>query len=145
MVRAAQTIERRHEPTNGVLAMQGAVVAFALQDAGVKWLLQFYALPELLALRSAIILIFTGIFLACRGRLWATCRLEQPLPVFGRGALIAGAFLCYFTALTYMPLADVMAIFFAVPILESVLSGPLLGEAVGWRRYLAILSALLEC
>lgn len=139
MTSAVRSIERRHEPASGALAMQVAVLAFALQDAGVKWLLQFYPLSELLALRSGIVLVFAGVFLGLRGQLRAVCRIDHPLPVFGRGFLIVGAFLSYFTALAYMPLADVMAIFFAVPILQSVLSGPLLGEAVGWRHYLAIL------
>lgn len=37
-----------------------------------------------------------------------------------------------------MPLADVVAIFFAVPLIQAVLSWSLLGEAVGWRRISAI-------
>jgi len=138
MAVSSRGAERRHEPVNGALAMQGAVIAFTLQDAGVKWLLQTLPLPEVLALRSGTVLLLVGLYLAARGQLRSVARLDRPWQVFGRGALIVGAFLCYFTALTYMPLADVVAIFFAAPLIQSLLSWPLLGEAVGWRRQLAI-------
>jgi len=39
---------------------------------------------------------------------------------------------------TYLPLADVMAFWMAAPIYVAALSPFLLGERVGWRRWLAI-------
>jgi drug/metabolite transporter (DMT)-like permease len=36
-----------------------------------------------------------------------------------------------------MPMAEAIAIFFVEPLILTLLSGPLLGERVGWRRYLA--------
>ena len=129
--------ERRNEPVNGALVMQAAVIAFTVQDAGMKWLLQSYALPELLAIRAGLVLVVVVAVLAVRRELRPTLRLSRPGPVFGRALLILGAFVCYFTALTHMPLADVVAIFFAAPLIQAALSWPLLGEAVGWRRTLA--------
>lgn len=55
----------------------------------------------------------------------------------GRGALIALATLFFFTALTELPVADAMAIFFVEPMILTLLSGPVLGERIGWRRYAA--------
>ena len=55
-----------------------------------------------------------------------------------RGALIALATLCFFTGLAWLPLADAIAIFFIEPLLVTLLSALLLGEAVGWRRLSAI-------
>ena len=37
-----------------------------------------------------------------------------------------------------MPLADVYAIHFAGPLFLTALSGPMLGEPVGWRRWSAV-------
>lgn len=54
-----------------------------------------------------------------------------------RGVLIGIATVCFMTALRYMPLADAVAIFFIEPMLLTILGGLLLGEQVGWRRYLA--------
>lgn len=56
-----------------------------------------------------------------------------------RGVLIAAATTCFFTALTVMPLADNIAIFFVEPLILSLLAGVLLKEGIGWRRIAAIL------
>jgi S-adenosylmethionine uptake transporter len=54
-----------------------------------------------------------------------------------RGALVALSTLFFFAALAVMPMADTIAIFFIEPLILTLLSGPLLGEQVGWRRLLA--------
>ena len=65
----------------------------------------------------------------------------MPPGVFGlhlvRGVLIGIATVCFMTALKYMPIADAIAIFFVEPMFLTILGGLLLGEQVGWRRYLA--------
>jgi S-adenosylmethionine uptake transporter len=55
-----------------------------------------------------------------------------------RGALIAAATLLFFSGLAYLPIADAISIFFIEPLLVTLLSAILLGEAVGWRRLSAI-------
>ena len=41
-------------------------------------------------------------------------------------------------AFTHLPLAEVYSLFFLSPLLVTILSIPILGESVGWRRGLAI-------
>lgn len=55
-----------------------------------------------------------------------------------RGFFIAAATLCFFTALTRLPLADALAIFFIEPLLLTLLSPLFLGETLGWRRLTAV-------
>lgn len=55
-----------------------------------------------------------------------------------RGVLLAGAALLFFVSVKYMPLADVFAIYFVEPFILTCLSAVILGEKVGWRRWLAI-------
>lgn len=55
-----------------------------------------------------------------------------------RGALHAAASLAFFTAVKYMPLADVFAIYFVEPFLLTMMSALFLGEKVGWMRWSAI-------
>src|SRR5690606_5792265 len=43
-----------------------------------------------------------------------------------------------FLAMRYLPLTVTSAIQFTSPLIICALSGPLLGERVGWRRWLAI-------
>ena len=56
---------------------------------------------------------------------------------FLRGLLIAIATICFITALSKMPIADAISIFFVEPMILTVLGGLVLGEQVGWRRYVA--------
>ncbi|MBP0483195.1 DMT family transporter [Sagittula salina] len=46
--------------------------------------------------------------------------------------------MCAFYAFSVLPLAQTYAILFAAPLLITVLSIPMLGESVGWRRGLAV-------
>ena len=55
-----------------------------------------------------------------------------------RGFLLAVAGLSFFTALTYMPLAESSAIFFVEPLILTLLSAMFLGEPIGWRRVVAV-------
>ena len=56
-----------------------------------------------------------------------------------RGLLIGIATVCFISAIQKMPVADAISIFFVEPMIVTILGGVLLGEKVGWRRYLACL------
>lgn len=65
--------------------------------------------------------------------------LPGPTPTHAlRGLLLALATLAFFSALTYMPLADSAAIFFVEPLILTLISAVFLGEGIGWRRFLAV-------
>lgn len=63
---------------------------------------------------------------------------ERPWFNLLRGVLLAAAALLFFTAVKYMPLADVFAIYFVEPFMLTCLSALILGERVGWPRWVAI-------
>jgi drug/metabolite transporter (DMT)-like permease len=65
-------------------------------------------------------------------------RARRPWMNLLRGVLHAAATLLFFTAVKYMPLADVFAIYFVEPFMLTAMSGLFLGEKVGWRRWVAI-------
>jgi len=65
-------------------------------------------------------------------------RAKRPWMNLLRGVLHAAATLLFFTAVKYMPLADVFAIYFVEPFMLTAMSALILGEKVGWRRWLAI-------
>ncbi len=60
----------------------------------------------------------------------------------GRGACVALASICFFSAIYIMPLAEAMAIGFLAPILVQVFAGLFLGERVSGRVYALSLVAL---
>lgn len=55
-----------------------------------------------------------------------------------RAALLIGATFLFFSALTYLPIADALAIFFVQPLILTAISPFVLGEKVGPRRWTAV-------
>jgi drug/metabolite transporter (DMT)-like permease len=55
-----------------------------------------------------------------------------------RGVFLFGSTVFNFLALLTLQLAETMSIFFFAPVVITMLAGPLLGERVGWRRWLAV-------
>ncbi len=55
-----------------------------------------------------------------------------------RGLLLAGEICVMVASFTIVGLVESHAVFACYPLLVAALSGPILGEAVGWRRWAAI-------
>jgi drug/metabolite transporter (DMT)-like permease len=111
---------------------------FSLMDALVKWLSADYPVPQILLCNALFALVPVGAMVARGGGLpqLRTRRLGLHLV---RGVLgTTGGFLAFY-AFSRLPLADAYAIIFATPLLITALSVPILGEAVGWRRWSAVL------
>jgi drug/metabolite transporter (DMT)-like permease len=65
-------------------------------------------------------------------------RPARPLGLLLRSLAGLTAMILIFAALPLLPLADAAAIGFTAPLLTTALAGPLLGERVGRRRWLAV-------
>ena len=72
-------------------------------------------------------------------RQWGRPRLGHLLA----GASLAAALLCLNAALTVMPVANAIAIFFVEPLILTVLSAIFLSETIGWRRISAVIVGLI--
>jgi len=117
--------------------MIAGIAAFAVMDATIKWLTAVYPVPQVIALRSWFglpILLWLGL----RAGGLATLRTRRPLLHAGRYLLVLLLSLCFFWALSMMKLVDAITIAFAAPIIITALSVPILREAVGLRRWIAI-------
>jgi drug/metabolite transporter (DMT)-like permease len=124
--------------TAGIGLAAVAFGLFSLMDALVKWLSASYPVPQILVCNALFALIPVGAVVVRRGGLpqLRTRRLGLHLL---RGLLgTTGGFLAFY-AFSRLPLADAYAIIFATPLLITALSVPILGEAVGWRRWSAVL------
>lgn len=139
-------------PTLATLNARETPLAIATICAGVAFLVANDALAKLLTDRYSPIqivflrnLIAVPIIAAIVVAVFGTASLQtRHLRLHAlRGALmVTGAWL-YFTALIYLPLAEATALVFSAPIFITALSVPLLGEAVGWRRWGAVLLGFL--
>jgi drug/metabolite transporter (DMT)-like permease len=122
--------------------MLTAVAAFSGMDAVLKLLSQHYPPMEVVALRGASSIPFMLLPLLLMGRLSALKPVRMGMHML-RGILMLFVLIAFVYAVRALSLADAYAIFLAAPLIVTALSVPLLGEHVGWRRWLAICVGLV--
>lgn len=122
----------------GVLLMLLGDFMFALNDAMGKWLVASFSVGQVLFIRSIGAFFVLGPMLA-RQPLASLYKLDQPSLHVLRMVLCTADTALFYAAVTYLPLADVMTFYMAGPIYVAALSHFLLGERIGWRRWLAVL------
>jgi drug/metabolite transporter (DMT)-like permease len=66
-------------------------------------------------------------------------RTGRPWLQLGRSTLLLVSTVLNFIALRYLQLDQAVAIIFCTPFIVAALSGPMLGEWIGWRRWSAIM------
>jgi drug/metabolite transporter (DMT)-like permease len=115
-----------------------AASMFPLINASAKLLTAEYAVPQIVWARFAGDLVVVLLaFLPRHG--WRLLGPRRPAIQVGRGALLVGSTLFFMSGIAGVPLATASAILFTTPIAVAGLSGPLLGERVGWKTWAAIL------
>ncbi|XWN28949.1 MAG: DMT family transporter [Devosia sp.] len=121
----------------GILLMSTAAALFSCLDATAKYLGRSMDPAEVVWLRYTFHVILLAIFL----RVWshpAAFRTKKPIMQLLRGLTLLGSTTFNFFALQYLQLAEASAIMFAGPLVVTALAGPLLGEQVGVRRWIAV-------
>ncbi|KXG85399.1 DMT family transporter [Agrobacterium bohemicum] len=109
---------------------------FALQDALVKWLVESYEVPQILFVRSAVIVLITGV-LAYRYRHPSILKSKYRGTVVIRAALMLTAWMLFYSSARYLGLAELTTLYFSAPIMVMVLSIFVLKEKVGAGRWIA--------
>ena len=93
--------------------------------------------PEMIFYRNAFALLIVGAWLTF-GPGWAAIRTRQPTAHLTRSVLGLISMLLTFGALALLPLGTATTLTYAAPILATILSGMVLGEVIGRRRWLAV-------
>lgn len=122
----------------GALLMLGGDFMFALNDAMGKWLVASFSVGQVVMIRSIGAFIVLGPMIARQSRA-SLLRPQQPWLQAMRVLSTTADTVLFYAAVVYLPLADVMTFYMAGPIYVAALSHLLLGEKVGWRRWMAIL------
>ena len=122
--------------------MVAAVFLFAIVDATAKWLGQSYAPVQIVFFQHFFGLIPVAV-LVWRSGGFAALRTRRSFAHALRGGLLFASMLLFYTALRGLPLAEAIAVTFTLPLYITALSGPLLGEAVGVRRWAAVIIGFL--
>src|SRR4051812_18462763 len=117
--------------------MVTAVAAFSGMDTLLKLLSEHYPPMQVVALRGAAAVPFMVLPLLFMGRLRALKPVRMGMHVT-RALLQLFVLVAFVYAVRALTLADAYAIFLSAPLIVTALSVPLLGEHVGWRRWVAI-------
>jgi len=126
------------ENLRGSILMVLSMAGFALEDMFIKRLAGNLAVGQiimLLGLGGA--LVFGALTTAQGRRLWSRDLLSRPV-LLRNGGEIVGTF-GFVLAIALTPLSSASAILQATPLVVTLGAALFLGEAVGWRRWSAIL------
>lgn len=119
----------------GILLMVVTTVIFAVQDGISRHLAAEYNVLMVVMIRYWFFAAFVmSIATRQAGGLRNAARTTQPVVQAIRGALLALEVCVMILAFTLLGLVESHAVFTCYPLLIAALSGPVLGERVGWRR-----------
>jgi drug/metabolite transporter (DMT)-like permease len=132
-------IERSGDRLKAIGLMVAAVSLFSCLDATAKYLVTVVKLP----LAEVVWIRFIGQFLMILVTLGLVSlprllRSAKPKHQLLRSCLLLASTAFNFLALQHLRLDQTLSIQFLAPLMVALLAGPILGEWVGWRRFVAI-------
>jgi drug/metabolite transporter (DMT)-like permease len=130
-------IARQSRNIAGMATLALGIFVFSTQDAIIKSISGEYAVTQAIVVRcvvalpilAAMVHVEAGIRSLASRNFWALA---------ARGLILLTSYTAYYMAFPALPLAEAIALFFVSPIFVTLLAGPLLGESVGLRSWLAI-------
>ncbi|WP_297614234.1 DMT family transporter [uncultured Roseicyclus sp.] len=123
----------------GIWLMVATSFVFAMQDGISRHLAGEYNVLMVVMLRYWFFAAFVMAVAARKaGGLRAAAATSQPGVQIFRGVLLAAEICVMVLAFVLLGLVESHAVFTCYPLLVAALSGPILGEKVGWRRWTAI-------
>jgi drug/metabolite transporter (DMT)-like permease len=122
----------------GIGLMCAALFFFACLDTVAKWLTTSLPILEVVWARYASH-FFISLLVVNPWTMPGLMKTKRPWLQIGRSALLFASTACNFVALRYLQLDQTATISFTTPFIIALLAGPLLGEWIHWRRWLAII------
>ncbi|MBU2866153.1 DMT family transporter [Pacificibacter marinus] len=129
----------KQNSTMGIWIMVITMFIFAMQDGLSRHLADEYNVYMVLMVRYWFFAGFVIMWSArARGGLRAVVRSAQPKLQIFRGALLALEVIVMVIGFVKLGLVEGHAMFAIYPLLITALSGPILGEKIGWRRWVSV-------
>ena len=121
----------------GIASLIFGVMLFSTQDAIIKAISHDHAVTLAMAIRCIVSLplLLLLVHFEC-----GIAKLRSPLvwALVMRGIILLVAYTTYYLGLPALPLAEAIALFFAAPIIVTILSVPMLDEKVSGQSWAAI-------
>ena len=128
---------RRSESLLGILLMAGGMFVFSAVDTQAKFLTQGLDPFQITWSRQLGLLAGVVVLLMMRGT--TVLQTKQPGLQILRGALAAGSATLFIIAISFVPLADAVAVSFIAPFVVTIMGALILKERVGIRRWTAVI------
>ncbi len=121
-----------------IALLVAGIAIFSVQDLILKLLSGDYPLPQAMVFRSLTAAPLIALIVQFDGGLKTLFTPATPRMI-ARGFIVFAPYTLYYLALAALPLATVVALFFAAPLFITILSVPILKEKVGRARWTAVL------
>ncbi|SEM67179.1 EamA-like transporter family protein [Pseudorhodobacter antarcticus] len=127
----------------GILLMVLTVFIFAVQDGFARYLGGIYSVLMLIMIRYWVFAAFVMVQAGLTGDFRAAVRTRHPWMHLTRTVLLITEICVMVLAYTRIGLINTHAVFAVCPLLIAGLAVPILGEKVGWRRWVAIFIGMI--
>ena len=129
-------------PITGILLKIGSVILMTVMSALIKYASDTVPPGESVFFRSLFAFPPLLLWLALRGELRVGLKTDRPVGHLWRGLVGGMAMGLMFLGLTFLPLPEVTAIFYATPIFVTIFAAMFLGEPVRLFRVVTVLIGL---
>ncbi len=131
-------VGRQNRSVQGLLLMGLGMFLFSAVDTGAKFLTAELHPFQIVWTRQLGLLAAAVVLIAMKGR--AILKTTHPRLQVLRGCVAAGSASLFIFGVTYIPLADAVAVSFVAPFMVTLMGAVLLREPVGLRRWLAVIA-----
>lgn len=127
------------QTTRAILAMLAGAFLLTLNDGLIKSLAATYPAGEVMFVRGLFVLPWVFVLARRDGGL-RLLRVNNIKAQGVRGLCVIASSFLFINGLVFLPLADAIAAAFTGPLFITAMAPLVLGEPVGWRRWLAVLA-----
>jgi S-adenosylmethionine uptake transporter len=138
----SRSSDTSQNPLIGIALACAGYSLFAIQDAVVKWLVADYSVPQILFIRSVIIVAIAG-FMVRRLRHPSILKSAHRSSLILRAGLMLAAWMSFYSAARHLGLAEITTMYFSAPIIVIFLSILVLKENVGPMRWFVCIAGFI--
>jgi len=129
----------KDNPRLGIILMIATMIVFSIQDGLSRHLAESYNVISVVMIRYMFFMLFVMAYSArLSGGIIGVATSRQTSLQIARGILLVAQICLAVLSFSTVGLVNFHAVFASYPLMVMALSVPILGEVVGWRRWLAV-------